>query len=61
MDWSEFTNWQRWNEFPKRKKNPPMTQDFSFLFNGEEYYCDFSFDKFHIWKDNELIKDLILV
>jgi len=57
MNWSEFTTWQRWDEFPEREDNPPLTQDFSFLFDGEEYYCDFSFDKFHIWKDNESIKD----
>ena len=27
MTWQEFQEWQRWNEFPERSNDPPLTVD----------------------------------
>ncbi len=39
MNWQQFCEFQRWNEFPERADNPPMTVDFSFWFKENLYYC----------------------
>lgn len=39
MTWSMFANFQRWNEFPERTDNPPMTVDFAFWYQNKKYYC----------------------
>ena len=39
MTWQQFIEFQRWNEFPERSDNPPMTVDFSFWIDGKLYYC----------------------
>ena len=39
MTWQRFTEYQRWDEFPERRDNPPMTVDFSFWLDGKLYYC----------------------
>ena len=38
MNWKEFETWQRWDEFPERIDNPPMTVDFSFEYGGKKYF-----------------------
>ncbi len=37
--WEQFSKYQRWDEFPERADNPPMTVDFSFYKDGQKYYC----------------------
>ena len=39
MTWSRFMEYQRWDEFPERTDNPPMTVDFAFWYQGKKYYC----------------------
>lgn len=39
MTWDQFTQYQRWDEFPERAENPPMTVDFAFWLQGKKYYC----------------------
>ena len=39
MTWEEFKAFQRWDEFPERSENPPMTTDFDFWYNNRKYYC----------------------
>ena len=39
MPWSRFMEYQRWDEFPERTNNPPMTVDFAFWYKGKKYYC----------------------
>lgn len=38
MTWQEFQVWQRWDEFPERSDNPPLTVDPCFFYEGKEYY-----------------------
>ena len=39
MNWQQFCEFQRWNEFQERADNPPMTVDFSFWIDDKLYYC----------------------
>ena len=39
MTWEQFVVYQRWDEFPERRDDPPMTVDFSFWYGGNKYYC----------------------
>lgn len=39
MTWEQFKTWQRWDEFPEKIDNPPMTVDFAFWYSGNKYYC----------------------
>lgn len=39
MTWDQFAIYQRWNEFPEMRDDPPMTVDFAFWYNGKRYYC----------------------
>jgi len=39
MSWNQFQQWQRWDEFPERTENPPMTVDFAFRYRGKRYFC----------------------
>ncbi|MCF0150979.1 MAG: hypothetical protein HUJ80_06185 [Firmicutes bacterium] len=39
MTWEEFTIYQRWDEFPERATDPPMTVDFAFWYGEKLYYC----------------------
>ncbi|MCR5105115.1 MAG: hypothetical protein K6B68_11825 [Eubacterium sp.] len=39
MTWEKFALYQRWDEWPERKDDPPMTVDFSFFKDGKLYYC----------------------
>ena len=39
MTWDLFKEYQRWDEFPEMKENPPMTDDFMFWYNGKKYFC----------------------
>ncbi len=39
MTWKQFMDYQRWDEFPERLDNPPMTVDFAFWLRGKKYYC----------------------
>ena len=39
MNWKKFEDYQRWDEFPERKDNPPMTVDFAFWYNNKKYFC----------------------
>ena len=46
MSWLQFCKYQRWEEFPDRADNPPMTADFTFGIDGKKYYYtgeDFGF------------------
>ena len=40
INWEQFQTWQRWDEFPERSDNPPMTVDMTFLYMGKIYYLD---------------------
>lgn len=40
VTWEQFQSWQRWDEFPERSENPPMTVDMTFWYRGEKYYLD---------------------
>ena len=37
MSWEEFTLFQRWDEFPERTDNPPLTVETIFWYNGTKY------------------------
>lgn len=39
MNWKKFSEYQRWDEFPERADNPPMTVDFAFWYHEKKYYC----------------------
>ena len=49
MTWDEFQSWQRWDEFPEREENPPMTVDVMFVYEGNEYFIAFDYGQFHIY------------
>ena len=49
MTWQEFQAWQRWNEFPERSDNPPLTVDPCFFYEGKEYYIIEHYGKYHIF------------
>lgn len=38
MTWQEFTEWQRWDEFPECADDPSMTEDAMFFYKGNTYY-----------------------
>ncbi len=40
LTWEQFQSWQRWDEFPERSENPPMTVDMTFCYQGKKYYLD---------------------
>lgn len=40
ITWEHFKQWQRWDEFPERKDDPPMTVDMTFWLEGKKYYLD---------------------
>ncbi len=40
ITWEQFQVWQRWDEFPERSDDPPMTVDMSFVYLGTVYYID---------------------
>ncbi len=37
ITWEEYTKWQRWDEFPERADNPPLTVETDFWYNNHEY------------------------
>lgn len=39
MTWDQFSSYERWDEFPERVGNPPMTVDFAFWYQEHKYYC----------------------
>lgn len=63
MTWQEFTEWQRWDEFPERADDPPMTVDVMFFYNDNTYFIDESYGQYHIldkdWKPISSDKNLI--
>ncbi len=40
LSWEQFQAWQRWDEFPERKNDPPMTVDMVFWYMDNKYYLD---------------------
>ena len=40
LTWDQFQKWQRWDEFPEKSDNPPMTVDMSFVLQNNVYYLD---------------------
>ena len=40
LTWEQFQEWQRWDEFPEKSDNPPMTVDMSFVYRDRVYYLD---------------------
>lgn len=40
ITWSQFQAWQRWDEYPERNDNPPMTVDMTFWYQTKLYYLD---------------------
>ncbi len=40
ITWEQFQTWQRWDEYPERSDNPPMTVDMTFWYQNKEYYLD---------------------
>ncbi|MCM1277338.1 MAG: hypothetical protein NC299_18595 [Lachnospiraceae bacterium] len=49
MTWLEFTEWQRWDEFPERTNDPPMTVDVMFFYEGNEYYIADDYGQYHFY------------
>lgn len=37
MTWDKYAEWQRWDEWPERDANPPLTVETTFWHNGQEY------------------------
>ena len=37
MTWDDYIKWQRWEEWPERLNNPPLTVETSFWYKGKEY------------------------
>ena len=52
MTWQEFAEWQRWDEFPERVDDPPMTVDVMFFYNDKTYFIDESYGQYHIRDKN---------
>ena len=52
MTWQEFQNWQRWDEFPERADNPPLTVDVFFLYEGKGYCIEKDYGSYHIYTSN---------
>ena len=48
MTWSRFMEYQRWDEFPERTDNPPMTVDVMFFYRGNTYFIEESYGQYHI-------------
>ncbi len=40
LTWEQFQSWQRWDEYPERKFNPPITVDMTFFYQNKIYYLD---------------------
>jgi hypothetical protein len=37
MTWEKYGDWQRWDEWPERSDNPPLTVETTFWYNAQEY------------------------
>ncbi len=37
LNWDQYTLWQRWDEYPERKNNPPLTVETTFWYDEEKY------------------------
>ncbi|SEQ79486.1 hypothetical protein SAMN02910369_02442 [Lachnospiraceae bacterium NE2001] len=37
MNWDEFVAYQRWDEFPEKADNPPLTVETVFWYNNTSY------------------------
>lgn len=37
MTWDEYAKWQRWDEWPERKDNPPLTVETVFWYKEKSY------------------------
>lgn len=37
MTWEEYAKWQRWDEWPEKNENPPLTVETTFWYNNQEY------------------------
>lgn len=37
MTWDEYGKWQRWDEWPEKAENPPLTVETSFWYENQEY------------------------
>lgn len=40
VTWQEFQAWQRWDEFPERADDPPLTVDMMFFYEGNAYFIN---------------------
>ena len=49
LTWDEFQDWQRWDEYPERSDDPPMTVDFMIFYEGNEYYITEAYGQYHIY------------
>ena len=52
MTWQEFQKWQRWDEFPERADDPPLTVDVFFVYEGNGYYIVNDFGSYHIYSSD---------
>ena len=41
ITWKQFQAWQRWDEYPERNYNPPMTIDMTFWYKTKLYYLGY--------------------
>ncbi|MBP5491438.1 MAG: hypothetical protein J6Y08_01200 [Clostridiales bacterium] len=63
----EFARWQRWDEWPERADNPPLTVETSFWYRGKEYMVTSLYGRYVIVSQpdfeevisNENFKDLL--
>lgn len=51
MTWQEFTEWQRWDEFPEKADDPPMTVDVMFFYKNNTYYIAWEYGEYHIFDE----------
>ena len=51
ITWEQFQEWQRWDEYPERKYDPPLIVDMIFCYKGKTYYLDIENYKYGIFND----------
>lgn len=52
VTWEQFQVWQRWDEFPERQDNPPMTVEMTFVYVDEVFYLNTINKKYVILTDD---------
>ncbi|SHN64499.1 hypothetical protein SAMN02745247_02803 [Butyrivibrio hungatei DSM 14810] len=53
LSWDEYIKWQRWDEWPDRSDDPPLTVETSFWYGNEEFMITFLNERYVIVKQPE--------